>query len=135
MLLKMPTEKGILSLRGNVLVAYTCEKEGYAIVEDLELSIRMQQSIADAKKIPLADLEIPSKEASRAAAKSKETKEVELVPGDKTKMAHLPNQLSCAYFLQVGSFRLAPLHIIPGSAPDQSWLPPTNHGYHQQTMG
>jgi hypothetical protein len=47
----------------------------------------MQQSIADAKKIPPADLEIPSKEATRATANTKETKEVKLVLGDKTKMA------------------------------------------------
>jgi hypothetical protein len=71
MLLKMSTNKGILSLRGNVLIAYNCEKEGYATVEALELSIRMQQSITDTKKIPPANLEIPSKEATRAAAKSK----------------------------------------------------------------
>jgi hypothetical protein len=89
LILKMPTEKGVLSLRGNVLIAYNCEKEGYATVEALELSIRMQQSITDAKKIPPTDLEIPSKEATRAAAKSKETKEVELVPGDTTKMARI----------------------------------------------
>jgi hypothetical protein len=49
----------------------------------------MQQSITDAKKIPLADLEIPSKEATRVATKSKETKEVELVLGDKSKMTHI----------------------------------------------
>jgi hypothetical protein len=53
----------------------------------------MQQSIADAKKIPLADLEILSKEATRAAAKSKETKEVELVLGNKTKTAHIGDTL------------------------------------------
>jgi hypothetical protein len=87
LLLKMPIEKGVLSLRGNVLVTYTCEKESYATAEALELSICMQESIPDAKNIPPADLEIPSKEATRAAAKSKETKEVELVSGDKTKMA------------------------------------------------
>jgi hypothetical protein len=89
LLLKMPTEKGVLSLKGNVLIAYNCEKEGYATAEALELSIRMQQSIADAKKIPPVDLEIPSKEATRDALKSKETKEVELVPGDKSKMARI----------------------------------------------
>jgi hypothetical protein len=89
LLLKMLTKKGILSLRGNVLIAYNCEKEGYASAEALELSIRMQQSIADAKKIPPVDLEILSKEATHAAAKSKETKEVELVPGDKTKTARI----------------------------------------------
>jgi hypothetical protein len=89
LLLKMPTEKGVLSLKGNVLIAYNCEKEGYATAEALELSIHMQQSIADAKKIPPADLEIPGKEATCAAVKSKETKEVELVPGNKSKMAHI----------------------------------------------
>jgi hypothetical protein len=89
LILKMPSEKGILSLRGNVLIAYNCDKEGYATTEALELSIRMQQPIVDAKKIPSADLEIPSKEATRAIAKSKETKEVELVPSDKTKTAHI----------------------------------------------
>jgi hypothetical protein len=47
----------------------------------------MQQSIADAKKIPPTNLEIPGKEATCAAVKSKKTKEVELVPGDKSKTA------------------------------------------------
>jgi hypothetical protein len=65
LLLKMPTEKSVLSLKGNVLIAYNCEKEGCATAEDLELSIRMQQSIADAKKIPPTDLEIPSKQANQ----------------------------------------------------------------------
>jgi hypothetical protein len=82
----MLTEKGVLSRRGNVLIAYTCEKESYTAAEALELLIRMQESIADAKKIPPTDLEIPSKEATRAAVKSKDTKEVELVSSDRTKM-------------------------------------------------
>jgi hypothetical protein len=42
LLLKMPTEKSVLSLKGNVLIAYNCEKEGCATAEDLKLSIRMQ---------------------------------------------------------------------------------------------
>jgi hypothetical protein len=42
LLLKMPTEKGVLTLMGNVLIAYNCEKEGYATTEALELSIHMQ---------------------------------------------------------------------------------------------
>jgi hypothetical protein len=89
LILKMPSEKGVMSFRGNVLITYNCEKEGYATAEALELSIRMQQSIAYAKKIPPTDLETQSKEATRAAAKSKDTKEVELVPGDKTKTARI----------------------------------------------
>jgi hypothetical protein len=39
LLLKMPTEIGVLSLRGNVLIADNCEKEGYATAEALELSV------------------------------------------------------------------------------------------------
>jgi hypothetical protein len=79
----------VYSLRGNVLIAYNCKKEGYVTAEALELSICMQQSIADAKKIPPTDLEIPSKEATCAVVKSKETKEVELVPGEKSMTARI----------------------------------------------
>jgi hypothetical protein len=42
LILKMPTKKGVLSLRGNVLIAYNCEKEGYATTEALKLSIHMK---------------------------------------------------------------------------------------------
>jgi hypothetical protein len=89
LLLKMPTEKGVLTLRGNLFIAYTCEKESLATIEALELSIRMKESITDSKKIALKDLEISSKKATHATAKSKETKEVELVEGDKTKTARI----------------------------------------------
>jgi hypothetical protein len=85
----MPTEKGVFSLSGNVLIACNCKKKDYATAEALELSICMQQSITDAKKIPPADLEIPSKEATRATAKFKETKKVELVSSDKSKTARI----------------------------------------------
>jgi hypothetical protein len=46
-------------------------------------------SIADSKKIAPEELEIPSKEAAHATVKSKETKEVKLVEGDKTKTARI----------------------------------------------
>jgi hypothetical protein len=89
LLLKMPTEKGMLTLRGNMFIAYTYEKESFTTTEALKLSIHMQESIVDSKKIALGELEIPSKEAARAAAKSNMTKEVELVKDDKTKTAYI----------------------------------------------
>jgi hypothetical protein len=89
LLLKMATEKGMLTLRGNVFIAYTCEKESFTITKALELLIHMQESIANSKKIASEELEIPSKDAACATAKSKETKEVELVEGDKTKTARI----------------------------------------------
>jgi hypothetical protein len=41
LMLKMPTEHGVLSLRGNVLVTYNCEKESFDVVEAFELSTRI----------------------------------------------------------------------------------------------
>jgi hypothetical protein len=89
LMLKMTTEKGMLTLRGNMFIAYTCEKESFATVEALELSIRMQESITDSKKIIPEELEILIKKAGCVAVKSKETKEVELVEGGKTKTARI----------------------------------------------
>jgi hypothetical protein len=41
LLLKMPTKKGVLTLRGNMFIAYTCEKESFATAKALELLIHM----------------------------------------------------------------------------------------------
>jgi hypothetical protein len=79
LLLKMSTEKGVLSLKGNVFVAYTFEKESYMTVDAKKIPPACSSPLLMPKKIPPADLEIPSKEATRAAVKSKETKEVELL--------------------------------------------------------
>jgi hypothetical protein len=93
LMLKMPTEQGVLSLHGNVLVAYNCEKESFDAVEAFELSTRIQETLADAKKISPEEVEIPRNEAKRQATKSREHKEVELIPGDKSKTALIGAQL------------------------------------------
>ena len=93
LMLKMPTEQGVLSLCSNVLVAYNCEKESFDAVEAFELSTRTQETLADAKKIPQEELEIPRNEAKCQATKSREHKEAELIPGDKSKMALIRAQL------------------------------------------
>ena len=92
LLLKMPTEHGVLSLRGSVQAAYNCETESYAAAEVVDLSLCMKESLADSKKLDTKDLEIPTREVGRSSAKAKDFKEVELVPGDRTKTAHFrPN--------------------------------------------
>ncbi|XP_066392307.1 uncharacterized protein [Miscanthus floridulus] len=87
LVLKMPTEKGVLTLRGNVFVAYTCEEESFKVAEATDLSIRMEETNLDAKKTPTDHLEIPVLEAPRKAIKSKDHKEIQLVDGDSSKMA------------------------------------------------
>ena len=41
LVLKMPMEQGVLSLRANLDVAYNCEKESFALTEATDISIRM----------------------------------------------------------------------------------------------
>jgi hypothetical protein len=46
LVLKMPTEQGILSLRANLDIAYSCEKESFALAEATDISIGMQDCLA-----------------------------------------------------------------------------------------
>ena len=46
LVLKMPMEQGILSLRANLNVAYACEKESFALTEATDISIRMEDCLA-----------------------------------------------------------------------------------------
>ena len=85
LVLKMPMEQGVLSLHANLDVAYSCEKESFALTEATDISIHMQDCLTSSQQISPQDLEIPTMEAARASTKSKEVKEVVLVPGDQSK--------------------------------------------------
>jgi hypothetical protein len=52
LVLKIPTEQGVLTLRGNVYTAYTYEEESFKMAEATDLSICMEQTLVDASKIP-----------------------------------------------------------------------------------
>ena len=68
----LPTEKGVLTVRGHVYTAYTCEEESFKITEAIDLSIRMAET---------DQLRLPEQETLRKNSKSKEHKEVQLVDG------------------------------------------------------
>ena len=51
MVLKIPMEQGVLTLRANVSIAYECEREGLAIAEAMDLFARMEACIVDSKKV------------------------------------------------------------------------------------
>ena len=51
LVLKIPTEQGLLTLYANVSTAYECKREGLAIVEAMDLSARMEACITDSKKV------------------------------------------------------------------------------------
>ena len=76
LVLKMPTEKGVLTLRGNVYAAYTCEDDSFKIAEGHDLSICMAETTLDAKKTLADHLDIPELEAPCKNVKSKEHKAI-----------------------------------------------------------
>ena len=51
LVLKIPTEQGVLTLRTNVSTAYECEREGLTIAEAMDLSARMEACITSSKKV------------------------------------------------------------------------------------
>ena len=51
LVLKIPMEQGVLTLRANVSTAYECEREGLAIAEAMDLSARTEACITDSKKV------------------------------------------------------------------------------------
>jgi hypothetical protein len=62
LVLKMPTEQGILSLCANLDVTYAYEMESFVFAEAIDISICMQDYLAMAQDIPLQELEIPTME-------------------------------------------------------------------------
>ena len=83
----MPTEKGVLTLKGNIYAAYTYEDDNFKIAEAHDLSIRMAETILDSKKTSADHLEIPELEPPCKNVKSKEHKVIQLVDDDPSKMA------------------------------------------------
>jgi hypothetical protein len=87
LVLKMPTEQGVLTLRDNVYTAYTYEEESFKVVEATDLSICMEQTLVDASKIPASQLGIPKRQAPQKHIKSNEHKKIQLVDDDPSKTA------------------------------------------------
>jgi len=83
----MPTEKGFLTVRGNVYTAFTCEEESFKITEAIDLSIRMAETISQAAQVSSDQVKLPEQQTPRNNIKCKEHKEVELVDGDLEKTA------------------------------------------------
>ena len=83
----MPTEKGVLTVRGNMYTAYTCEEESFKVTEAIDVSIRMAETAVQAVQIPPDQLQLPEQETPRKSSKSKEHKEVQLVDSSPEKTA------------------------------------------------
>ena len=76
LVLKMPTEKGVLTIRGNVYTTYTCEEESFKVTKAIDLSIWMAKTVTQAAQIQPNQLELPEQQTPRKSTESKEHKEV-----------------------------------------------------------
>ena len=47
LVLKIPTEQGVLTQRANVSTAYDCEREGLAITDAMDLLAKMEACIVE----------------------------------------------------------------------------------------
>jgi len=71
---KMPGPKGVITVLGDIRVAYTCEQETLNAAAALDMSKRMEQVLAASQEVDKDSLEIPAKKPAREAiAPSKET--------------------------------------------------------------
>ena len=86
LVLKMPTKKGVLTLRGNVYTAYTCEEESFRVIGHWSLGPNgrdYNSGRADLTRLARDIWIIGSKEN----IKSKEHNEIQLVDNDPKKTA------------------------------------------------
>jgi hypothetical protein len=97
LVLKMPTKHGVLTLRGNVYTAYTCEEIGFKVAKATDLSICMEQTLVTATKTPANHLEIPELQAPCKSIKSKDHKEIQLVDDDSSKTTLIGANLDPKY--------------------------------------
>jgi len=72
----MPTDKGVLTVRGNVYTAYTCKEESFKITEAIDFSIRMAETVSQAAQVPSDQLKLPEQQTPRKNTKFQEHKEV-----------------------------------------------------------
>ena len=71
------------------ITTYDYKREGLAIADAMDLLARMEACITDSKKVPVEEQAILTQEPPRSMAKSKDTKEVELVIDDRSKTARI----------------------------------------------
>jgi len=80
-------QEGVLTIRGNVYTAYTCEEQSFKITEAIDLSVWMAETVSQVAQSSSDQLKLPEQQTPRKNIKSKEHKEVQLVDGDPKKTA------------------------------------------------
>ncbi|XP_039803705.1 uncharacterized protein LOC120667767 [Panicum virgatum] len=90
MLLKMPGNTGVLSLRGDLLKSFECDKEAIDHASPIQVPSSVSEIPAAAKELSLNKDSMPSKKPSQSSVKPTGdvgTKTIQLQEGDDSKTA------------------------------------------------
>ncbi|XP_039827551.1 uncharacterized protein LOC120689323 [Panicum virgatum] len=97
LLLKMPGNTGVLSLRGDLLKSFECDKEAIVHASDIRVPNSVSEIFAAAKELSLNKDSMPSKKPSQSSVKPARdvgTKTIQLQEGDDSKTAIIGAGLS-----------------------------------------
>ena len=108
---------------GVTTITYACEKESLALIEALNLPTCMEACLAESKKVPMEEQEIPTMVAPRAATKGKETKEVDLSTGDKNETTKIRANLNPKYESMLIKFLHANVDVFAWKLVDMPRVP------------
>jgi hypothetical protein len=94
LVLKMPSPRGVISIRGDVKQAYDCEKENYVMANRLTASIELQELKESLAESP-QDLIMPDSKASKMTIQPKDalSKQIPLSTEEPSMVAHIGNTL------------------------------------------
>jgi hypothetical protein len=90
LLLKMPGQCGVLTLRGNLKKSYHCNQEAIQYASTTRVPDASGEVLAAAQQLSQAGLEIPSRKASKLSIQSTgdmALKSIQLQEGDSSKTA------------------------------------------------
>ena len=90
LLLKMPGNTGVLSLRGDLLKSFECDKEAIYHAATIRVPSSVSEILAATKELSLNKDSVPSKKPSQSPIKptgNEGTKTIQLQEGDDSKTA------------------------------------------------
>ena len=93
----MPRNTGVLSLRGDLLKSFECDKEAIVHASCIRVPRSMSEILAAAKELSLNKDSMPSKRPSQSSVKPASdvgTKTIQLQEGDESKTAIISAGLS-----------------------------------------
>ena len=126
LLLKMPGNNGVLSLRGDLLKSFECDKEVIDHASTVRVPSSVSKILATAKELSLNKDSMPSKKPSQSSVKpagDMGTKTIQLQEGDDSKTAIIGAVLGDKKELELVNFLRANRDVFTWKPVDMPGVP------------